>query len=78
MTAIQRITFEVAPAGRGWLVTRQGFDRDSTHATKDAAVQRAVKLARGRQPSELIIRRLDGSIQETRIYGQDPERLLGL
>ncbi|HEX6558238.1 MAG TPA: DUF2188 domain-containing protein [Longimicrobiales bacterium] len=78
MPAIQRITFEVGPVGRGWAVTRQGFDRDSTHPTKDAAVQRAVKLARERQPSELIIRRLDGSVQETRIYGQDPERLIGL
>jgi len=78
MTAIQRITFEVAPVTGGWAVTRHGFARDSTHARKEAAVRRAVKLARARQPSELIIRRLDGSIQETRVYGQAPERLLGL
>ena len=78
MTSIQRTTFEVAPAANGWLVIRHGFGRDSTHPTKDAAVARAVKLARGRKPSELMIRRLDGSIQETRLYGSDPERLLQL
>ena len=76
--AIQRTTFEVAPGERGWSVTRVGFARDSTHQTKDAAVRRGVAMARGRQPSELVIRRQDGSIQETRYYGSDPERLIKL
>ena len=76
MSPIQRTKFEVAPAGHGWIVTRHGLGRDSTHNTKEAAVQRAVKLARGRQPSELIIRRQDGSMQETRQYGSDPRRML--
>lgn len=78
MTSMQRTTFEVAPAAHGWIVVRHGIGRDSTHPTKDAAVARAVKLARGRKPSELIIRRQDGSIQETRLYGSDPERLIKL
>lgn len=78
MARIQRTTIEVHWGQKGWAVERAGFGRDSTHPTKDAAVQRGVKLARGRQPSELIIRRLDGSIQETRYYGADPERLLKL
>ncbi len=76
MTSIERTTFEVAPADHGWIVVRHGMGRDSTHPTKDVALARAVKLARRRQPSELIIRRLDGSIQETRLYGADPEKLL--
>ena len=78
MTSIHRTTFEVAPAARGWIVTREGFGRDSTHPTKDAAISRAMKLARDRQPSELIIKRQDGSVQETRHYGSDPERLIKL
>ena len=78
MTSIQRTKFEVAPADRGWIVVRHGMGRDSTHPTKEAALRRAVQLARGRQPSELLIRRQDGSIQETRNYGADPRRLFKL
>lgn len=73
---MKRTRIEVAPADSGWIVTREGFGRDSTHLTKDAATQRAVKLARSKQPSELTIRRTDGSIQETRHYGSDIARFL--
>lgn len=68
MTPIHRTRFEVAPAGNGWIVTREGFGRDSTHPTKDAAIKHAVKLARSKKPSELTIKRQDGSVQETRNY----------
>lgn len=73
---MKRTRFEVAPADSGWIVTRAGFGRDSTHLTKEAATKRAVKLARDKQPSELTIRRTDGSIQETRHYGSDIARFL--
>jgi hypothetical protein len=43
-----------------------------------SAVKRAVLLANERQPSELTIYRQDGSVQEVRTYGADPERLLKL
>ncbi|HUP87980.1 MAG TPA: DUF2188 domain-containing protein, partial [Longimicrobiales bacterium] len=62
----------------GWTVTRLGFSRDSTHLTKDAAVRKAVKLARSHKPSELAIHRQDGTVQETRYYGSDPDRLIKL
>jgi hypothetical protein len=78
MTLMKSSRFEVAPADRGWIVLRHGFGRDSTHPTKEAAVRRAVQLARGRQPSELVIRRQDGTVQETRSYGGDIRRLLKL
>jgi len=78
MSPMQRTRFEVAPTNTGWIVTRHGFGRDSTHPTKEAAVQRAVTLARDRQPSELLIRRQDGSVQEVRSYGSDPRRMLKL
>ena len=68
---MKRTKIEVAPGDAGWIVTRAGFGRDSTHVTKDAATKRAVKLAREKQPSELVIRRADGSEQETRTYGSD-------
>lgn len=76
MSAIKRTRFEVAPADRGWAVEREGMGLDSTHTTKEAAVQRGVQLARDRAPSELIIHRQDGSVQEVRNYGTDPKRLL--
>jgi hypothetical protein len=66
---MKRTKIEVAASGNGWIVTREGFGRDSTHQTKDAATKRAVKLARSKQPSELTIRRVDGSVQDTRTYG---------
>ncbi|MGQ0562232.1 MAG: DUF2188 domain-containing protein [Gemmatimonadota bacterium] len=75
---IKRTRFEVAPGDHGWIVERDGFGRDSTHPTKSAALQRAVQLAHGRQPSDLVIRRQDGSIQEIRSYGADPKRILKL
>lgn len=78
MTAIQRTKFEVAQVGRGWAVSREGIGLDSTHPTKAAAVKRAVLLANERQPSELTIYRQDGSAQEVRTYGADPERLIKL
>ena len=78
MGQMKRTKIEVAPSGNGWIVTRHGFGRDSTHQTKDAATRRAVKLARDKQPSELVIRRTDGSIQDTRQYGSDIERIFKL
>ncbi|HET9441448.1 MAG TPA: DUF2188 domain-containing protein [Longimicrobiales bacterium] len=75
---MKRIRIEVSPGGNGWIVTRAGLGPDSTHLTKQAATRRAVKLARSKQPSELIIRRIDGTVQDTRLYGSDIERILKL
>lgn len=75
---MKRTQIEVAVDENGWMVTRAGIGRDSTHTTKEAATRRAVRLAREKQPSELIIRRVDGSVQETRTYGSDLERFLKL
>ena len=75
---MKRTKIEVALGDGGWIVTREGFGRDSTHHTKEAATKRAVKLARDKQPSQLIIRRADGSVQDTRTYGVDIKRILKL
>jgi hypothetical protein len=73
---MKRTKIEVTAVGNGWTVTRVGFGPDSTHLTKEAATRRAVKFARAKQPSELIIRRVDGTVQDTRLYGADIERRL--
>jgi hypothetical protein len=75
---MKRTRIEVAPTDNGWTVTREGFGRDSTHQTKDAATRRGAKLARQKQPSELVIYRVNGSVQATRLYGGDIERILKL
>ena len=67
---------EVSAADNGWIVTRDGFGRDTTHLTKEAAIKRAAELARQKQPSELAIHRVDGSVQEVRTYGSDLKRIL--
>ena len=75
---MKRTRIEVSATANGWIVSREGFGRDSTHQTKDAATRRAVKLARQKQPSELVIHRADGTIQDTRLYGSDIDRILKL
>ena len=44
----------------------------STHVVKDDAVDAGVKLAKTNQPSELVICRMDGTIEDKRTYGADP------
>jgi hypothetical protein len=72
---MKRTKIEVALSDHGWLVTREGFGRDSTHHTKESATARAVELARTKQPSELIIRRADGTVQDIRKYGSAIKRI---
>jgi len=40
--------------------------------TKRQAVVKAQQMARAAKPSQLIIRRRDGTIQDERTYGADP------
>lgn len=56
---------------RGRRIVRGGF------AHKQAAVQWAVRTARGVQPSQLRVCRRDGSIMTEWTYGADPERFVG-
>ncbi|MGD8718183.1 MAG: DUF2188 domain-containing protein [Candidatus Zixiibacteriota bacterium] len=56
-----------------WKVKREGADRaSSTHDTKEEAVDKARELAKNNEPSQIIIHKQDGKIQEERTYGNDP------
>lgn len=44
----------------------------SSHLLKADAVDAGVKVAMANQPSELIICRMDGTIEDKRTYGDDP------
>jgi len=68
-----RNVYEVAPSQGRWSVKQRGAaSADSVWDTKPPAIDRSVVLARGNQPSQLIIKRADGTIEDERTYGNDP------
>lgn len=44
----------------------------STYAMKSSAIEAGVSVARRNEPSQLIIHRMDGTIEDERTYGDDP------
>lgn len=54
-----------------WKVRHNGATL-STHVLKEDAVDAGVKHAKANTPSELIICRMDGTIEDKRTYGDDP------
>lgn len=44
----------------------------STHIAKADAIAAGVTVAKGNQPSTLLICRMDGTIEDERTYGDDP------
>lgn len=68
-----RTVYEVGPVGADWYVKRRRASRaDSIHPTKPPAISRGVELAKANQPSQLIIKRANGTIEDERTYGNDP------
>jgi hypothetical protein len=68
-----RTVYEVYPSGEQWGVKRRGAERaDSLWDTKPPAIDRGAALARANEPSQLIIRRRDGTIEDERTCGDDP------
>jgi hypothetical protein len=67
-----RTVYHVKPNGDGWAVKGAGAKRAaSTHSTKKEALEAARELAHGKVPSQLVVHRADGSVQEKLSY--DPE-----
>lgn len=67
--ATVRLVFRVAAREDGWAVEHAGAERAvSLHPTKDEAVERARALANESKPSQLVILRKDGTIQDTFTY----------
>ena len=68
-----RTVYHVKPSDDGWVVEKEGAKRASSkHGKKDEAVKQARSYAEKQQPSQIIIHKKDGSIQEERTYGDDP------
>lgn len=66
-----RKRYDVVPASTNWAVTHLGSVL-STHALKSVAVDAGVRVATANQPSQLVIHRADGTIEDERTYGNDP------
>lgn len=67
----KRNRYDVVPNGTNWSVKHEGRVL-STHVLKTEAVDAGVKVARANQPSQLVIHRADGTIEDERTYGGDP------
>lgn len=66
-----RMQFHVVPNGDNWAVKHNGKVL-TNHYLKSAAIDSGVAYAKANMPSQLIIHRADGTIEDERTYGQDP------
>ena len=66
-----RKRYDVVPSGTNWAVTTGGRTL-STFVTKSDAITAGVTVARANQPSQLLIHRANGTIEDERTYGNDP------
>jgi poly(hydroxyalkanoate) granule-associated protein len=61
--------YSVVPREEGWAVEKKGADRAvSLHPTKDEALESARAVAAEHRPSELVVHRKDGTVQDTVVY----------
>ena len=65
----QVAVYSVVAREDGWAVEKQGAERAvSVHATKDEALESARGVAGRNKPSELVVHRKDGTVQDTIAY----------
>lgn len=64
--------YHVLPNEEGWALKPQHTgEPHSTHSTKKEALEAARELVRGRGPTQLIVHRKDGSVQDSHRYGEE-------
>lgn len=64
-----RTVYHVQPDGDGWAVKGAGAERAvSTHGTKKEALTAGRELAHNQVPSQLVVHKSDGKIQESWSY----------
>ncbi len=70
-----RTVYWVSPHGDGWKVQRQGSERPANvYPRKSEAIERGKELAMRRTPSQLMIQRADGTIEDERSYDPYPPK----
>jgi hypothetical protein len=74
-----RTQYHVTPwKENGWQVTRAGSDEQLVVMdTKEKAIQYGRDLAQGDQPSQLVVHKADGSIEDEFTYADDPRNIPG-
>ena len=76
----ERKIYHVLPddtSGRRRVLLRKAKKASATADTKDEAVGRAIELAKNNMPSQVIVRKMDGTVQKEYTYGKDPVRYKG-
>lgn len=69
--AVKRTVYHVVTADEGWKVELEGTDKPlSTHGTKEEALDAARTVAQKKLPSQIVVHRMDGTIQTN--YSYDP------
>lgn len=64
-----RSVYHVLPADEGWAIQGDGADRAvSKHPTKKDALTAARDLVHAKVPSQLVVHKSDGSVQESWTY----------
>lgn len=65
-----RKVYHVVPFEDGWKVEAENAARaTSLHSTKDEALAAARDLAKNQEPSQVVVHRMDGTIQTSYTYG---------
>jgi predicted acetyltransferase len=68
-----RTVYDVMPHDDGWQVKRRGAEKASSlHDTKIPAIEAGIEVARNNEPSQLVIHKAGGTIEQERTYGNDP------
>lgn len=68
-----RRRYHVAKRDDGWEVKAEGAKRASAvEGRKVEAVERARQIAQNQSPSQVVIHKMDGTIQTEHTYGDDP------
>jgi poly(hydroxyalkanoate) granule-associated protein len=72
--AVERTVFHVSPHDEGWKLMLEGKkDPVSVHSTKDEAMTAAREAAKKAEPSQVVVHKMDGTIQSQFGYGEEAE-----
>ena len=67
---VERKTYHVSPHDEGWKLGLEGADAPvSVHSTKDEAMTAARQVAKKNEPSNVVVHKMDGTIQTQFGYG---------
>lgn len=73
-----RTIYHIVPKNGKWKIQKEKSSKASAVKNeKEKAVNRARELAKNDKPSQIIIHKMDGKINNEHTYGSDPEKYEG-